>query len=109
MNEVRLPLAHEQMQLTSLRLSYFQNLAQEAGGAVDVAVHHEIVFLQLWRHLLELVDGGRNHGERGEQLVGDVGKDDAHLQTVAGLHVVLIPSCHGKDAANQHQDIEHEG
>ena len=105
----QIAFAYEQMQLTCLRLSYFQNLAQQSGGAVDVAIHHEIVFLILWRHLLELVDGGRNHRERGEQFVGDVGKDNAHLQTVSGLHAVFIPSCHGKDAANQYQDVEHEG
>ncbi len=55
--------AHEQMQLSCLRLSHFQNLSQESGGAVDVAVHHEIVFLILWCHRLELVDGGRDDGE----------------------------------------------
>ena len=101
--------AHEQMQLSCLRLSYFQNLSQESGGAVDVAVHHEIVFLILWCHRLELVDGGRDDGERGKLLVGDIGKDNAHLQAVFGLHPFLIPSGSPKDAANQHQDIEHEG
>ena len=97
------------MQLSCLRLSYFQNLSQESGGAVDVAVHHEIVFLILWCHRLEFVDGGRDDGKRGEQLVGDIGKDNAHLQAVFGLHPFLVPACRSKDAANEHQDIEHEG
>ena len=97
------------MQLSCLRLSHFQNLSQESGGAVDVAVHHEIVFLILWCHLLELVDGSRDDGERGEQLVGDIGKDNSHLQAVSGLHPLLIPSGSSKEAANEHQDIEHEG
>ena len=101
--------AHEQMQLSCLRLSHFQNLSQESGGAVDVAVHHEIVFLILWCHRLELVDGGRDDGKRGKQLVGDIGEDDSHLQAVSGLHPFLIPSGSPKDAANEHQDIEHEG
>ena len=97
------------MQLSCLRLSYFQNLSQESGGAVDVAVHHQIIFLILWCHRLELVDGGRNHGKRGEQLVGDIGEDDAHLQAVSGPHPLLIPAGYSKDTANEHQDIEHEG
>ena len=101
--------AHEQMQLSCLRLSHFQDLSQESGGAVDVAVYHQIIFLILWRSFLELVDGGRDDGERGEQLVGDIGKDNSHLQAVSGLHPLLIPSCRSKDAAYQHQDIEHEG
>ena len=71
--------AHEQMQLSCLRLSHFQDLSQESGGAVDVAVYHQIIFLILWRSFLELVDGGRDDGERGEQLVGDIGKDNSHL------------------------------
>ena len=49
------------------------------------------------------------YDKRGEQLVGDIGEDDAHLQAVSGLHPLLIPSCRSKDAANEHQDIEHEG
>ena len=101
--------AHEQMQLSCLRLSHFQDLSQESGGAVDVVVHHQIIFLILWCHRLEFVDGGRDDGKRGEQLVGDIGEDDAHLQAVSGFHPLLIPSCRSKDAANEHQDIEHEG
>ena len=97
------------MQLSCLRLSHFQDLSQESGGAVDVAVHYEIVFLIQWCHLLELVDGGRDDGKRGEQLVGDVGEDDTHLQAVSGFHPLLIPSGSSKEAANEHQDIEHEG
>ena len=100
---------HEQMQLSCLRLSHFQDLSQESGGAVDVAVHHQIIFLILWCSFLELVDSGRDDGEWGKQLVGDIGKDNTHLQAVSGLHPLLIPSGSSKDAANEHQDIEHEG
>lgn len=97
------------MQLSCLRLSHFQDLSQESGGAVDVVVHHQIIFLILWRSFLELVDGGRDDGKRGELLVGDVGEDDSHLQAVSCLHPLLIPSGSSKDAANEHQNIEHEG
>ena len=97
------------MQLSCLRLSHFQDLSQESGGAVDVVVHHHVIFLILWCHRLEFVDGGRDDGKRGEQLVGDIGKYNTHLQAVSGLHPLLIPSGSSKDATYQHQDIEHEG
>ena len=41
--------------------------------------------------------------------MGDVGEDDSHLQAVSCLHPLLIPSGSSKNAANEHQDIEHEG
>ena len=87
-------VARQQLQLAGLRLAGFQYLLQQTYRALDVHLHQVVLRLAFGLLRAQVLDGCRQDGERGEQLVGDVGEDITHLQLVPDAHAAQVqPSC----------------
>ena len=96
-------LRHKQAQFARLLLAGLQDLLQQAHHAVYVQLHQGIV-LAIFRLLQsQTLHRCRNHRERGEQFVTDVGEHPFHEQSVTNAHAAQIEPTPQKYADNRHR------
>ena len=100
---------HQQFQLSGLRLPHLKDLAQQAGEPLDIVLHQSVIGTELRCFLPQLIDGGGDDGQRGEEFMGDIGEHHGHGQAVFGLQIVLVPTYPSIDGTGQQCGIDEVG
>ena len=67
-------------------------------------MHHVVLHGVLGRFFPQLVNRGRDHGEGGEQVVGDIGEYLSHLQSLPDAYIPPVDLSSEEESCDNNRD-----